>query len=181
MSGGRNKFLVILVVVLVLTNLGMLWYFTSNGKSSKEEKLSKNDRQVAFMVKELSLDSTQKAAYIALRAKRDSALNPLNEDLREAKLKLMSLLKEGNVSDSLMTAATTEIAAKQQPIEMEFYKHFQRVRALCNPQQEAKYDSMLVRFVNKSTGKDDNKKYSVRFKFMWIPSVVEGIFLCITF
>lgn len=160
-TGGRNKFLVILVLLLLVTNAGMLWYFMSNdcdNHDKKEEKLSRNDKQVAYMVKELGLDSVQKAEYIALRVRRDSALRPLNDNLREAKLRLMDYLKESNVSDSVVAAATAQIAARQQPIELEFYKHFGRVRSICKPEQVAKYDSMLVHFVNKNTGKEDNKK-----------------------
>ena len=157
-SRGRSKFLVILVIILLLTNLGMLWYFTSSDKKEKEgEKMSRNERQVAFMTKQLNLDSNQRDNYIALRARRDSALTPLNDSLREAKLKLVSYLKQDNVSDSQVMAAIDEIAARQKPIELAFYRHFTRVRSMCKDEQVAKYDSMLVNMVNKNTGKEEKK------------------------
>jgi len=156
-SRGRSKFLVILVIILLLTNLGMLWYFTSSDKKEKQgEKMSRNEKQVAFMTKQLNLDSSQRDNYIALRARRDSVLNPLNDSLREAKLKLVSYLKD-NVSDSQVMAAIDDIAARQKPIELEFYRHFSRVRSMCKDAQAAKYDSMLVNMVNKNTGKEEKK------------------------
>ena len=157
MNKGRNKFLVILVIVLLLTNLGMLWYFTSDKKGNDGEKMGKNERQVAFMTKQLSLDSNQREHYSLLRARRDSVLKPLNDSLREAKLNLVFLLKQDHVSDSLVMAAIDGIAARQKPIELEFYRHFSRVRSMCRDGQVAKYDSMLVNMVNKNTGKEDKK------------------------
>ena len=157
MNNGRNKFLVILVIVLLLTNIGMLWYFTSDKKADDGEKMSKNERQVAFMTKQLSLDSIQRENYSLLRARRDSVLKPLNDSLREAKLELVSLLKQDQVSDSLVMAAIDGIAARQKPIELAFYWHFSRVRSMCKDGQIAKYDSMLVNMVNRSTGKEEKK------------------------
>ncbi len=158
MNNGRNKFLVILVVILLLTNAGMLWYFTSNTGNDKGEKLSRSERQVAFMKKELNLDSAQVDQYRALRIRRDSVMRPLNDSLREAKLKMIAYLKESDVSDSVIEVFASEIAARQKPIELESYRHFQRVRSLCNPEQTLKYDSMLVRYVNRNTGKDEKKE-----------------------
>jgi hypothetical protein len=157
MNKGRSTFLVILVIVLLITNIGMLWYFTSDKKSNDGEKMSKNDRQVAFMTRQLTLDSIQRENYIALRVRRDSVLNPLNDSLREAKLKLVSYIKQDQVSDSLVMAAIDGIAARQKPIELEFYRHFTRVRSMCKDAQVAKYDSMLVNMVNRNTGKEDKK------------------------
>jgi hypothetical protein len=45
-----------------------------------------------------------------------------------------------------------KIAAKQVPIEMEFYRHFIRVKAMCQPQQYSAFDSLLNRMVRRNTG-----------------------------
>jgi hypothetical protein len=148
---GTNKFLVILVVVLLLTNAGMLWYFLTD--ESKESKGSRSERRAAYVQKQLQLDEQQKREYLALRATRDSVLNPMNDALREAKMKMLSYLDQPNTPDSLIMAAAAEIAARQQPIELEYFKYFRRLETLCRPDQLPLFDSLLVNLVNRSTNK----------------------------
>jgi hypothetical protein len=79
-------------------------------------------------------------------------LAPLNADLRGAKLEMINLLKQDGVPDSTVQAVAAKIASKQAPIEMEFYKHFIRVKAMCQPQQYGAFDSLLNRMVRRNTG-----------------------------
>lgn len=150
-SGSKNKVLLLLLVILVVTNVGMLWYFT---RETKEEAkpLSRSERMAEMMKKELGFDDAQAQEYLRLRQLRDSLMQPLNQDLRAAKMEMIELLRQPNVPDSLARQAAEKIASKQGPLEMEFYNHFRRIQALCKPEQLAPFDSMLVRMVKRNTG-----------------------------
>jgi protein CpxP len=143
-----NKILVILVAVLLLTNLSMLYYFSPK----KEETKSGSDRQLDWVKKELRLSDAQVAAYLELRHKRDSILKPLNNSLRESKLKIVAILQQPAINDSAVQALADEISTKQQPIEKEYFYHFSRIKAMCTPEQQALFDSVLIRMINRNTG-----------------------------
>lgn len=143
-----NKVLVILVIALLLTNLGMLYYFTRK----KEDPKQTGDRQLEWVKKELKLTDAQAINYLALRQKRDSILKPLNTSLRESKLKMLTLITQPNVNDSAAVAVANEITRRQQPIEVEYYYHFKRIQNLCAPEQQPLLDSLLLRMINRNTG-----------------------------
>jgi periplasmic protein CpxP/Spy len=150
-TGNNNKVLLSLLVLLLVTNVGMLWYFTREEKI-EAKPVSRTERMAAMVQKELSLTDEQKQQYITLRLKRDSLLAPLNADLRAAKVEMINLLKQDNVPDSVVQAVAEKIAARQVPIETEFYRHFIRVKAMCQPQQYSAFDSLLNRMVRRNTG-----------------------------
>lgn len=156
-SQRKNKMLVVLVIVLVLTNLGMLYYLL---QYHNEEKKSKNEKQIEWMTKELQLDNDQVKQYIALRAKRDSILEPMNQQLQAAKMKMVNLLQKpaNAVPDSIVATTATEITAAQKGIEMAYYHHFRRMQALCHPDQLPRFDSMLVRMVTRISKPADKAK-----------------------
>ncbi|MES2646625.1 MAG: hypothetical protein V4717_07125 [Bacteroidota bacterium] len=156
-SQRRSKMLVVLVIVLVLTNLGMLYYLL---QYHNEEKKSKTDKQIEWMTKELKLDNDQVKQYIALRAKRDSILQPLNQQLQSEKMKMVNLLQipAESVPDSAVAAAASRITNAQKGIEVAYYDHFRRMQALCHPDQLPMFDSMLVRMVTRISKPADKPK-----------------------
>lgn len=152
MSNTSNKpALIILIVVLLITNLGMLWYFT---RDTKEEvkPTTRTERMAEMMRKELGFDTTQTQEYITLRHRRDSIMAPMNAALRQAKIDMINLLRTQVVTDSMLQVAAENVAAKQVPIEVAFHQHFKRIQAICNPEQLKRFDSMLLRMVRRSTG-----------------------------
>ena len=154
---GKSKMLVLLVIVLLLTNAAMLYYLLKN---NAELKKTRNQKQVEYMIRELKLDENQAKQYIALRAKRDSIMGPLNDSLRVSKMKLIGYLHQpaGSVPDSLVKEAAVEISKKQQHIEFAFYQHFRRIQTICKPEQRTLFDSVLVKMVNRTTNKPEQKK-----------------------
>jgi len=152
MSNTSNKpALIILIVILLITNLGMLWYFTRDAKE-EVKPLSRTERMAEMMRKELDFDSSQTQEYINLRNRRDSIMAPMNAELRQAKIDMINLLSTEGVTDSMLLVAAEKVAAKQVPIEVAFHHHFKRIQAICNQQQLKKYDSMLLRMVRRNTG-----------------------------
>jgi hypothetical protein len=152
MSNSSNKpALIILIVVLLITNLGMLWYFTRDAKE-EVKSVSRSERMAQMMRKELGFDSLQAQEYINLRSRRDSIIAPMNAELRQAKIDMINLLGSEDVSDSMLQVAAENVAAKQVPIEVAFHQHFKRVQAICNPQQMKRFDTMLLRMIRRNTG-----------------------------
>lgn len=151
----NNKVLLVLILVLLATNLGMLWYFTRESKV-EAKPLTRTERMAEMMRKELGFNDDQVQQYIALRLRRDSLMQPLNLELRQAKMNFIELLRQPNVPDSVVQKAALEVAMKQVPIEVAFFQHFKRIQGLCTPAQLNSFDSLLARMVRRNTGDTTN-------------------------
>lgn len=149
----RNKMLVSLLVILLLTNCVSLFFFL---KDNRELNKSRDEKQVEYMRRELGLSDEQLAEYKRLREYRDSLMAPLYDSLRESKFKMISYLRQPatSVPDSVIRQAATEISNRQQAIEVAFYQHFRRVQSICKPAQMPLFDSVLTKMVYRTTGKN---------------------------
>jgi periplasmic protein CpxP/Spy len=143
--------LILLIVVLLITNLGMLWHFTHESKEEVKQ-VSRTERMADMMKKELGFNDVQAQEYIHLRLMRDSIMKPLNDSMRAARMELLELVRQSNVPDSMVLLAAQKIARAQVPLEVEFFRHFKRIQAVCKPEQLPQFDSMLVRMVRRNTG-----------------------------
>jgi predicted RNA-binding protein YlqC (UPF0109 family) len=158
-SSSSLRVLLLVIAVLVLSNVCMLVYFTrSSGDDDKPR--NRSERMAAMMRSDLDFSDAQVAEYLLLRKRRDSLLRPLQLELRVAKLDMLKLLGQEGVTDSAVQKAAETVAARQVPLELVYFSHFQRIKAMCNPNQQAAFDSMLVRMVRRNTG--DTTGYSQR-------------------
>jgi Spy/CpxP family protein refolding chaperone len=146
----NNKGLLILVVLLVITNVAMLWYFTRPAK--EEKQLTRSERMAEYVKKELRFDDAQAQQYLQLRRLRDSLLAPLQADSRAAKMEMMALLQQQNVPDSVVRQAAEKVAQKQVALEVEYHNHFRRLMNICSPEQKPLMDDLLNRMVRRNTG-----------------------------
>ncbi|HMP92773.1 MAG TPA: hypothetical protein PKD90_07875 [Phnomibacter sp.] len=146
----RNKVLLLVIAALLITNIGILWYY--NKPEPQEKPRSRNERSAEYIKKELGFNDEQLAQYLRLRSLRDSLLRPINLQMREARLHMISLLQQPNVPDSVANKAFEAIGKVQIPMEREYYNHFRRMQAICTPEQLPRFDSMLNKMVRRNTG-----------------------------
>jgi len=71
------------------------------------------------------------------------------DDMRKMKDSLFRLLSYPETSDSLLDKMADAIAQKQKALDLQTFNHFKRVRTLCTPGQQSKYDSMVLRMFRK--------------------------------
>ncbi len=147
----RNQLLLLIILVLVATNLYLLWY-VNNSQPTEEPKLTRNERLKNWVQRDLGFDSAQAEQYIALRNQRDSLLKPVNAELRDAKMRMIALKSNPEASDSLVQSVVQNIAAKQAAVELVYLAHFRRLNALCLPDQRPRLDSLLERVIKRNTG-----------------------------
>jgi hypothetical protein len=71
------------------------------------------------------------------------------DEMRKAKDSLFRLLSNPGVSDSIINKASDAIAQNQKALDLQTFNHFKKVRALCTPDQQSKYDSLVLRMFRK--------------------------------
>ena len=153
MSTTRNKNLLFVIGVLLLTNIAVLVYFLAIKKTDSHAH-DMNDRKGGFMIdmlqKEVGFDTTQMAAYKKLKDEQRNNFRPLFDRMRGAKDSLYRLLGNSTATDSMINVAAERIGQDQKMLDLETFRHFKRVRELCSsPAQQAKYDSAVLRMFSK--------------------------------
>jgi hypothetical protein len=150
MSIARNRNLLIIITVLLLTNVGVLVYFLGQKKTDKPDANEGRSLTVTEMLQqEVGFNGEQTAKYKEMKDKQKAKIRPMYDSMRKAKDSLFKLLSFPNTPDSVVTKAAEVIAQKQREIDLETFYHFKRVRTLCTPDQYPNYDSMVLRMFRK--------------------------------
>jgi protein CpxP len=146
MNNNNNRWLTILTLLLVTANivtLTLLW--TSHGKRDREDRgMPPPQGQVfEFLNNELKLDSSQREAYRKLREEHQQSQQVIQDSTRKQKDAFFALLQQPAVADGEVEAAAKKITDTQQKLELLTFRHFQKLRALCNTEQQKKFDSII--------------------------------------
>jgi hypothetical protein len=153
MSNPRNRNLLIIIGVLLITNIAVLVYFLGQKKPEKTAAVQHTERErpgiSETLQKEVGFTDEQTARYKVLKDKQRETIKPMYDDMRKAKDSLFRLLSYPETPDSLLNKVCDAIAEKQKALDLQTFYHFKRVRSLCTPDQLPKYDSMILRMVRK--------------------------------
>jgi capsular polysaccharide biosynthesis protein len=152
MSITRNRNLLIIIAVLLLTNAAVLAYFIGQKKNTKgaSSNVDRDRSGVAEMLqKEVGFNEEQTAKYKEMKEKQQEKIHPVYDDMRKAKDSLFRLLSYPGTSDSVVNKMADVIAQKQKALDVETFNHFKRVRTLCTTDQLPEYDSMVLRMFRK--------------------------------
>jgi Spy/CpxP family protein refolding chaperone len=104
-----------------------------------------------FMVDQLKFDSQQQAAYWKLRDSMITTQRPVMDSIRSAKKSFFDLLNQPDLNDSTLYSRSNEIADLQKRLDLATFRHFQRVREICRPDQLQKFDTVIQEIVSRMT------------------------------
>jgi len=142
----QNKFLVLLVAILLVANLClMLYFFVFKNRHEPERSRPVSD----FVQKELGLNADQNEKFKQLRDQHRAAVKPVVDEMKKLKDSLYNLLQNPQANDSAAKAIAKQIGEKQEEWEMLIFHHFEKVRAICDSSQLPKLDTLVHRMVNK--------------------------------
>ena len=153
-----NRYLLVIIIVLVLTNVAVLGYFLWFKNPEKRVQPEKEQRSglAEMLQKEVGFSDDQVAQYKLLKDKQRAIIHPMFDDMRKAKDSLFRLLSFPETPDSVLRKAAEMIGQKQRELDLQAFTHFKKVRVLCTPDQQTKYDSMVVRMIRRM-GKQPRK------------------------
>lgn len=148
MAIAKNKVLLIIVGVLLLVNLGVLLLFV-NMKQGGRSRERVRQGMTEVLEKKAGFSPQQLKAYQDLREQHWTKMRPLLSDMRTAKDSFYRLLYQPSVTDSALSRAADAIGVRQKAIDMQTFRHFQQVRALCTPEQRPRLDSLIHQVVSR--------------------------------
>ncbi len=135
----NNKTLLIIIGVLLVSNLALLFMYFKPGTPPPRNPGD-------FMIRELNLDQAQSAQFRTLFDSTKSRNKPLYDSVRFYKDQLFGYLKQPAASDSLLQSTIRRMNVFEDSTLMNNYRHFQAIRAFCNPEQQQRLDSVILRF-----------------------------------
>jgi Spy/CpxP family protein refolding chaperone len=141
----NNRWLSVVTLLLLTANIVTLALLWTNKNSGKERKgpPPPAGQVFEFITHELNLDSTQQEAYKKLRDEHQALVRPLQDSVGKAKDNFFALLQVQPVADTTVQAYSVKIGALEQQLDLITFKHFQKLRALCNATQQEKFDHII--------------------------------------
>lgn len=140
MTTNKGKWMMGLLVLLLIANAATLIIFwVDRSKHGPAPKVEVKD----FLVNQLRMDTQQQEQFEGLRKEHHEAVDSLRNKVREAKDHLFDLVKESNVTDSMKMAAAADVSRITEKIDLITLDHFQKLRAICRPDQQKRFDEIL--------------------------------------
>ena len=165
MTSSRNKVLMLIISVLLISNLALVAFMVFGRKHGGKTPKSRGEAFSNYFIKELNFSEEQAAKFQEMITGHFEKLKPIMGEVRNAKDSMFSLMRQSAIpADSILEKAAANIAQKQKLQELQNFYHFRQVRELCTEEQKPKFDSLILKMINRSFGHfpDHGKKEGVK-------------------
>jgi len=141
----RHRWLLVLLAILLLANLGLLAvHFLPDRAGAARRSVSDDFYQ------DLGLTPEQQSAF---RSRKDTFMREMRPHwsaIRKAKDSLFARAGDASVDDSALAALTGRIAEMGRQSDERLFRHFRELRKLCTPAQQAAFDTLVPRMVSRA-------------------------------
>lgn len=140
----NNSWLYLIAGIIITANivtLAMLWIH--RGGHEENHNSSNGPDLFEYLSKELSLSKQQENAYRDLRNEHREGSRRLRESIREAKDSLFDMLGQTNIPEEVILQQSNKAASLSAKLDTLTFHHFQKVRAMCTPDQQKRFDGVI--------------------------------------
>src|SRR6185436_18497322 len=147
----NNRILLVITSVLLVANIGLLYYFVFNKPAHppKPSEKEMHDMAMQKVKNEVGLNDEQVVAYDSLRSQQFRNMKPFFKQLTKSKEDFFSLIYQEGVSDSVLNSYASKIGQKQMELDISTFHYFQSIKALCNEEQKPKMDSFIKQIIER--------------------------------
>ena len=137
-ENSKHRILWVAIGLLLVINIGLLAWITFFSQSNclPPKRL--------FLERELKFDKVQSEAYRILRQEHSQQMRALRENVRSMKEAFYEELPQSNISDDVLKAKAVAIESKMVDADVLTFKHFQKVRQMCTPPQQERFDEVII-------------------------------------
>jgi periplasmic protein CpxP/Spy len=142
----NNRWLYVITLLLLTANivtLAILWINKKTDRGERELLPPPTGQVFEFLTNELKLDAAQQEAYKKLRDEHQAGQRSFQENIGKAKDNFFELLQQTNVTDSTLQLYSKKVGEFEQQRDIFTFRHFQKLRALCNKEQQNKFDNII--------------------------------------
>lgn len=137
----NSKFLKVVIIILLLINLATLGFmWTRKGPPMGPPP---HRDLVEFLSRELNLSQEQREKFETLKNEHRASVQSLRENSRELHDAFFDMLSKNPVDKAQVEAMADSMVSQQKQIELSTFYHFQKVREICTPEQQKKFDEVI--------------------------------------
>lgn len=154
----RSKVFLSIIGILLVANIAMVSFFLLKKDTNKREKRPDRKAIIAnFLKTEIGFDTIQLQQYDTLSNRHRENMKKMFDSLRVTKDLQFKELATANFNDSAMNGVAERSATFQKAMELRSFNHIKKVRLICTPAQQPKFDSLFGKVLNRR-GNDARKK-----------------------
>lgn len=161
MISSKNKGLILIIAVLLISNLALVGYLVFSKQKDPKNTRSGGDRGKAFseyIIKEVNFSDDQAASFKQMMTDHFEKMRPIMLEVRKAKDSMFGYMRQpAPPADSVLQKLADNIAEKQKLQELQSFNHFRQVRDLCTEEQKPKFDSVIRKMINRSFGRGPDR------------------------
>jgi hypothetical protein len=135
-----NKWVLLLILTLVATNLVLAFIAFSQKQSSEVDNSFR---------KQLGLTEEQAKTFDEKKKHYFATMKPSWEKVAELKDSLYQHLGDADVSDSLIASYVDRWHAINHESDIKLFLHFREMRTHCTPDQQPRFDSVVTKMVSR--------------------------------
>lgn len=150
----RNKILLTIIAILLLTNIVMLVFFL------KKKPGQEGSKRLGFTEKlknDVGFTQQQMEVYQPKRDKFWAKVREQFDTIKKTKVDFYHYMYDPAVPDSVIEAKADVIGKQQSDLDLFVVRHFKDIRTLCTPEQLPKYDSLLPPLIERMTARPERK------------------------
>ncbi len=132
------KFHKIAIAVLLLLNIATLTFLWTHRPPPPGSR-----GPFMFLVKATDMDDAQQAAYRQLRDAHRSKVEAFQKQNSQIRGQLIDLLAQKDENDPAVQQLVDSIGVVKRQEELLMFEHFRRVREICRPDQQVKFDAAI--------------------------------------
>jgi protein CpxP len=139
----KINFLTIAVVLLLLLNAGTLavmYHWHAGGPGGPPDG---GEGPAAYIVQTLKLDAQQQEQFAQLRREHRQAIRSVHEEDKRLHDAYFSLLKTDHPDKVQVDSLANLLAAEEKLLSKTTFEHFEKLRALCRPDQKELFDATI--------------------------------------
>ncbi len=141
----NNRWLSVITLLLLTANivtLTLLWTHKSSSRGDMKPPPLQG-QAFEFLSTALKLDPAQQDAYKKLRDEHRTGQRAYHDSIGIAKDNFFALLQQVIVSDSTLQVYSNKVGDFEQQRDILTFKHFHKLRTLCNKEQQNKFDNII--------------------------------------
>jgi len=151
----KSKLFLLIIAILLITNIGVLIFFTGHKDSPKKSGRGWDAMLKEFLQKDIAFSAPQLQQYDSLSKLQKEDIKASFNAIKSSKEQQFKELGSKGFSDSSINNAIIQSAENQKTLELKMLTHLVAIRKLCTADQQPKFDSLIYKVW---TRKPDGKK-----------------------
>jgi periplasmic protein CpxP/Spy len=156
----KSKLYLLIIGILLITNIGMLFFFLGNKDGGKKPGNRGQDRSAimkSFLKDSIGFNDVQLQQYDTLSKQHRENSKAQFDSLKNSKEEQFKELGSKGFSDSAIFDMIKKSSEKQKAMEFQLLNHFAAIRKICTAEQQPKFDSLFYKIWSKKKKPEEKK------------------------